>query len=196
MEHMRNIVKRKIGKFFALLHQFPRLAFRANSRFHQRRGWRRKSAGLAVDSENREDGMLKNSNPTTEETRALRKAASSAERALWSVLKAKRLNGYRFTRRMPIGPYFADFACRARQLVIEVDSSKHLERAAQDRTRDEYLMREGYSVFRFASSTVLRDRGAVCESILAVLENRIEDFVEAPDPGYRRGFDRARRMER
>jgi hypothetical protein len=41
---------------------------------------------------------------------------------------------------------------------------------------------------RVPTSSVLNDRVAVCDSILAVLENRIEDFVEAPDLKFRRSF--------
>ena len=111
-----------------------------------------------------------------------------AERSLWSALKARQLGGWKFTRQMPIGPYFADFVCRERCVVIEVDGSQHLERAVSDRTRDEYLIAAGYSVFRVPTESVLHDRVAVCDSILAVLENRIEDFVEAPDMRFQRNF--------
>ncbi len=111
-----------------------------------------------------------------------------AERSLWSALKARQLGGWKFTRQMPIGPYFADFVCRERSVVIEVDGSQHLERAAYDRTRDEYMIAAGYSVFRVPTESVLHDRVAVCDSILAVLENRIEDFVEAPDTRPMRNF--------
>jgi Protein of unknown function (DUF559) len=91
-------------------------------------------------------------------------------------------------RQMPIGPYFADFVCRERCIVIEVDGSQHLERASHDRARDEYLIAAGYSVYRVPTNSVLNDRIAVCDSILAVLENRIEDFVEAPDLKFTRSF--------
>ncbi len=127
-------------------------------------------------------------NPTTLRARALRQAPNAGEQALWAVLKARQLGGWKFMRQMPLGPYFADFVCRERCIVVEVDGSQHLERAAYDRVRDEYMMRAGYSVFRVPVSSVLEDVDAVCESILAVLENRIEDFVEAPDLRFRRSF--------
>ena len=98
---------------------------------------------------------------------------------------------------MPIGPYFADFVCRARGVVIEVDGSQHSERAVYDQARDAYMLAAGYSVYRVPVNSVLNERAAVCESILAVLEGRIEDFVDAPDlkftPSFampvRRGFN-------
>jgi very-short-patch-repair endonuclease len=101
----------------------------------------------------------------------------AAEKALWRALKGRQLGGWAFTRGVPIGPYLADFACRERNLVIEVDGGGHLARAAQDRGRDEYMINAGYSVFRVPSGDVLRNRSAVCESLLAVLEGRVEDFV-------------------
>jgi very-short-patch-repair endonuclease len=116
-------------------------------------------------------------NPTTFRARELRQELNPAERSLWSVLKARKLGGYKFTRQMPIGPYFADFVCRERGVVIEVDGNQHLERASYDRARDEYMLAAGYSVYRVPVNSVLKERAAVCDSILAVLEDRIEDFV-------------------
>ncbi len=69
------------------------------------------------------------------------------------------MGGYKFVRQMPIGPYFADFVCRERGVVIEVDGSQHLDRAAYDRGRDEYMIAAGYSVFRVPVNSVLNDRG-------------------------------------
>jgi very-short-patch-repair endonuclease len=131
--------------------------------------------------------------PVTIQARELRATLNPAELSLWSVLKARQLGGWKFTRQMPIGPYFADFVCRERCVVIEVDGSQHLQRASHDRARDEYMIAAGYSVFRVPTSSVLNDRVAVCDSILAVLENRIEDFVEAPDLKFRRSFAESNR---
>ncbi len=127
-------------------------------------------------------------NPRIIRVRELRSTLNPAEQSLWSVLKARQLGGWKFTRQMPIGPYFADFVCRERCVVIEVDGGQHLQRASYDRTRDEYMIAAGYSVYRVPTGSVLNDRVAVCDSILAVLENRIEDFVEAPDLKFTRSF--------
>jgi very-short-patch-repair endonuclease len=127
-------------------------------------------------------------NPNTIRARQLRSTLTPVEQSLWAVLRARQLGGWKFTRQMPIGPYFADFVCRERCVVIEVDGSRHLERAGYDRARDEYMIAAGYSVFRVPTGSVLNDRVAVCDSILAVLENRIEDFVEPPDLKFTRSF--------
>jgi very-short-patch-repair endonuclease len=103
-----------------------------------------------------------------------------AEAVLWTELKARRLNGYKFVRQMPLGPYFADFACREHKLVIELDGSQHAE-SSYDRRRDEFMRAEGYSVLRFWNFDALKRTRSVCETILAVLDGRLGDDVTAPD---------------
>ncbi|RWE59457.1 MAG: DUF559 domain-containing protein [Mesorhizobium sp.] len=56
--------------------------------------------------------------------RQLRKVENDAEEKLWSELRGRRLNGHKFVRQLPVGPYFADFACREANLVVEVDGSQ------------------------------------------------------------------------
>lgn len=127
--------------------------------------------------------MRTNINPTSLRARELRQTANPAEQCLWNALKARRLGGYKFTRQFPVGPYFADFACREHMLLVEVDGSQHVG-SGYDQRRDAYLLNEGYSILRVPSVTVLRARGAVCDSILAALEGRMEDSVEAPDLSF------------
>jgi very-short-patch-repair endonuclease len=114
-----------------------------------------------------------------ERARTLRKADNDAERALWSDLKGRQLNGAKFTRQLPIGPYFADFACRECRLVIELDGSQHVD-SEYDRMRDRFMVEEGWSVLRFWNIDALVEREAVLNTILAALEGRLEP-VEAPD---------------
>lgn len=62
-----------------------------------------------------------------------------AEHRLWSSLRDKQLNGYRFRRQHPIGPYIADFACIDKSLVIELDGGQHQDRASYDEQRTGFL---------------------------------------------------------
>ncbi len=121
---------------------------------------------------------------TTDRARSLRKADNIAEGALWNVLKARQLDGHKFVRQHPIGPYFADFVHRKQKLVIEVDGSQHVE-SEHDARRDAFLVRLGYSVLRFWSGDVLRNRTAVCDTILSALEGRL-DAVSAMDVTFQR----------
>jgi very-short-patch-repair endonuclease len=40
-----------------------------------------------------------------------RRELTAAEDVLWQELRRKQLGGFHFRRQVPIGPYFADFAC-------------------------------------------------------------------------------------
>ena len=102
---------------------------------------------------------------------------------MWDALKAKRLGGYKFVRQFPIGRYFADFLCRKHRLVVEIDGSQHVDNT-YDRTRDEYLRDAGFSVIRFWSGDALRQRNAVCETILAALDGRLSENIVASDLRY------------
>ncbi|MBN9243522.1 MAG: endonuclease domain-containing protein [Mesorhizobium sp.] len=115
----------------------------------------------------------------TERARSLRKADNDAERALWSDLKNRQVCRAKFTRQFPIGPYFADFASRENQLIIELDGSQHAE-SKYDRRRDDFMVSQGWSVLRFWNVDALTDREAVIDTIIAALERRLGP-VEAPD---------------
>jgi very-short-patch-repair endonuclease len=97
--------------------------------------------------------------------RELRRNQTEAERILWSRLRGRRLLGARFRRQHRIGPYFADFACPESHLVVELDGSQHLARAAYDRARTGYLGAAGYRVLRFWNDDVIVRTEEVLDAI-------------------------------
>ncbi|MEO9337934.1 DUF559 domain-containing protein [Mesorhizobium sp. SB112] len=117
---------------------------------------------------------------TTNRARTLRQGRNEAEALLWLELKRSKLGGYKFTRQLPIGPYFADFACRKANLVVEIDGSQHAE-STYDRRRDEFMRAQGYSTLRFWNTDILKNRASVCETILAALDGRLAENVTAFD---------------
>ena len=119
----------------------------------------------------------------TGRARELRKVDNEAEDALWHELRGRRLNGYKFVRQLPVGPYFADLACREANLVVEVDGSQHANRSS-DRFRDETMNRNGWSVFRLWHADVLTDRRSVLDTVLAALEGRLTGKMIAVDAKY------------
>lgn len=119
----------------------------------------------------------------TSRARLLRKADNDAEALLWSELRGRRLNGFKFVRQFPIGRYFADFACRDSNLVVAVDGSQHVG-SDHDRRRDAFMNAQGSSVARFWSSNVLADLVPVLEMIVAILDGRLVDPVDATDFRY------------
>jgi len=103
-----------------------------------------------------------------------------AEAVVWNALKASKLNGYKFVRQMPIGPYFADFACRSARLIVEIDGSQHAD-SRHDLHRDRFLQEAGYSVLRFWSHEAIKQTDSVCSTIIAALEGRLDPHIEAAD---------------
>jgi very-short-patch-repair endonuclease len=68
-----------------------------------------------------------------------------------------------------IGPYIVDFACLETRLVIELDGGQHQEQAKEDRTRDEYLLKQGFHVVRFWNNQVFNETEAVLDKIAECL---------------------------
>lgn len=61
----------------------------------------------------------------TTQARKLRRDETDAEYRLWYELKGRRLNGFKFSRQVPLGAYIADFVCREKMLIVELDGSQH-----------------------------------------------------------------------
>jgi len=78
------------------------------------------------------------------------------------------LDGFKFSRQEPIGPYIVDFVCRAKKLVAEIDGVTHEtpEELAHDVARTEFLVGQGYRVIRFRNEEVFGDLGPVLDEIM------------------------------
>jgi len=89
--------------------------------------------------------------------RELRRESTLAEARLWEQLRAKKLGGFKFLRQCPVGPYFADFLCRSRRLIIEVDGATHSTKNEldHDENRSQFLRAQNYRVFRISNDEVL-----------------------------------------
>jgi very-short-patch-repair endonuclease len=107
----------------------------------------------------------------TRRARELRRLSPAAERILWARLKNRGLPGAKFVRSEPIGPYFADFACRTAKLVVAIDGATHStdEEVAHDKLRTAFLETEGYRVARFSNQRVYENVGAVVDEIARIL---------------------------
>ncbi len=105
----------------------------------------------------------------TTRARSLRRAATPAERALWVYLARSQL-GTRFSRQMPVGPYFADFLCRELALVVELDGHSHDVAPERDVRRDAWMAEHGFTVLRFANDDVHQNVEGVATAIRAEVE--------------------------
>nr|WP_085218729.1 endonuclease domain-containing protein [Allosphingosinicella indica] len=108
----------------------------------------------------------------TARSRELRANATEAERLLWRHLSARRIEGVRFNRQFPIGPFICDFVSRSARLIIEVDGGQHAERSEEDARRAAYLRSQGYRVIRFWNNDVLANIDGVVVRIAEILTDR------------------------
>jgi very-short-patch-repair endonuclease len=108
---------------------------------------------------------------TTNRARSLRRKKTSAEAMLWQALRNRELARQKFLRQEPIGPYFADFCCRERKLIIELDGATHSTDAelARDAKRTRFFESQNYRVIRFTNADVYSDIESVTNTILAAL---------------------------
>jgi very-short-patch-repair endonuclease len=88
--------------------------------------------------------------------RRLRREPSRAEALLWQGLRNRQIEGHKFVRQEPVGPYVVDFLCRSERLVIEVDGATHGEESelARDKARTAWLEANGYRVIRFQNADI------------------------------------------
>ena len=107
----------------------------------------------------------------------LRKRSTDVERLVWSHLRARQCQGFKFRRQHPIGPYIVDFVCLEKRVVIELDGGHHAlpAEALKDRQRDAWLEKEGYAVLHFWDNEVLMN-------INGVLEVVRERLIRSPSP--------------
>ncbi|MNG53407.1 hypothetical protein D3C81_963910 [compost metagenome] len=106
---------------------------------------------------------------STPVSRRLRANMSNAEKTVWLRLRDRRFYGLKFRRQFPIGPYFVDFVCWQRKLVIELDGGQHMEQVSYDTRRSHFLVSRGFTVLRFWNDEVLNHWEGVAEIIMQYL---------------------------
>jgi very-short-patch-repair endonuclease len=101
--------------------------------------------------------------------RQLRTQMTDAEVRIWSGLRRWQMDGYRFRRQVPKGPYILDFVCLKARLVVEVDGGQHATAVEVDNQRTAWLESRGLRVLRFWNNDVLLETNGVLETIRAAL---------------------------
>ena len=79
-------------------------------------------------------------------------------------LRDRRLDGHKFRRQAPIGPYIVDFCCFSRNLIVEVDGGQHAG-SQTDNQRTRLLKIKGFRELRFWNHYVLANTEGVLEVI-------------------------------
>src|SRR3990167_1991457 len=94
----------------------------------------------------------------------LRKNLTPQELKLWFYLKSSKL-GVKFRRQHGVGPYIADFYCKEKNLIIELDGATHKDTKEYDNERNEYMKTLGLKVIRFWNSEIERNIDEVIKKI-------------------------------
>ena len=115
--------------------------------------------------------MLERSKKALKHARSMRRTPTASENKLGLALRNRQLNGFKFSRQVPIGSFIADLVCRERMLIIEVDGATHgdAHEMKRDEVRAEFLRSHGYRIHRVWSSDVYENLDGVRESILLFL---------------------------
>jgi len=113
---------------------------------------------------------------TVVKARRLRSPLTGSEQVLWEALRDSRLQGIKFRRQHPFGPYVLDFFCVKAQLAVELDGGVHdqPEQKEYDHERTAYLEEQELQVLRFRN-----------EEIEDKLEDVKRKILEAASPNPR-----------
>ncbi len=116
--------------------------------------------------------------------RGLRRRMTVAERLLWNALRAHQLDGMKFRRQHPFGPFVLDFCCVESRLVVELDGGIHDEQVEQDVFRTQFINAYGFRVVRFRNEDVMTNLESVLTRIReAASGERVLPLSRAPGEG-------------
>ncbi len=105
-----------------------------------------------------------------EKRRNLRKNQTPEENKIWTIIRNKNL-GVKWRRQVSIGVYIADFYCREKQLVIELDGMQHIDNKEYDLERGEYFEGLGIITIRFWNYEINSD--------IRLVKNKITELIQA-----------------
>lgn len=108
-----------------------------------------------------------------EKAKKMRNNPTEAESILWQYLRRNGLKEH-FRQQHPICGYIPDFVCLRLRLIIEIDGGYHSEgeQQEQDKIRQDYLEKEGFSFLRFTNEEVLYDT----DETIGIIKDTIEEL--------------------
>jgi very-short-patch-repair endonuclease len=112
--------------------------------------------------------------------RALRNNMTRAEIILWSRLREKKINGYKFRRQQPIFDYIVDFYCPELKLIIEVDGEIHSlpEKTIYDSKRDNILNINGFHIIRLSNLEIETELDSTINKIISYINEILSPLQE------------------
>jgi very-short-patch-repair endonuclease len=118
--------------------------------------------------------------------RVLRSNMTRAEIILWSRLRSKQINGYKFRRQQPLLDYIVDFYCDDLKLIIEVDGEIHSlnEKPKYDLKRDNILKINGYHIIRLTNLEIETEINSTINKIISYISENL-----SPSQGDDKGLN-------
>ena len=119
--------------------------------------------------------------------RILRSNMTRAEIILWSRLRSKKIDGYKFRRQQPIFDYVVDFYCDELKLIIEVDGEIHFlsEKTDSDIKRDKLLKINGYHILRLSNLEIETEIDSTIYKLRSFISTNL-----SPSQGDHRGSNK------
>ena len=117
-----------------------------------------------------------------EAARTFRKNPTPSEAILWQALRGKKLNGIKFRRQQPIGPFIVDFYAPRVRLVVEVDGVVHEQQKEADQARQDILESLDLQFLRFSATQVESDIDSVLSKIRLKAEEILRTMGKNPTP--------------
>jgi very-short-patch-repair endonuclease len=116
--------------------------------------------------------------------RVLRSNMTRAEIILWSRLRSKKVDGYKFRRQQPIFDYIVDFYCHELKLIIELDGEIHSlpETRDFDIKRDKTFTINGYHLIRLPNCEIETNVNTAVKKISTFIKKNL-----SPSQGDLRG---------
>jgi very-short-patch-repair endonuclease len=91
---------------------------------------------------------------------------TETEKALWRLLRDRRVASLKWRRQLPLGDFIVDFVCLEYRVIVECDGSQHAE-SGYDSERDAWLRSQGFTIVRFWNHEILQERANVVDTILS-----------------------------
>jgi very-short-patch-repair endonuclease len=107
--------------------------------------------------------------------RYMRKNATQSEAIVWTWLRNRRFERWKFRRQHPVGRYVLDFYCDALRLAIEVDGDGH--EPFEDEFRSAVLARQGILVKRLRNDVVVCRPHDTWERLISVIDARYAEIL-------------------
>ena len=106
---------------------------------------------------------------------------SKPEMNLWRALRRGGLDGLKFRRQHPIGPYVLDFYCASLWLAVELDGYDHCigSRPRRDQLRDQWLLDRGVRTLRIPAQYVMTS----VDSVLSAIREQVA-HLPPPDAAH------------